>query len=133
MLSLDSIRTYMIDQGLFLSDELFLGMADKSIDKSASLYSEDTIQNDLAIGGINNTSHEKRTFSAFFHWTTSYVQAEAKAIEIYEHFRANPNGYAIGLNNIVDVVCTSGNPIYLQTDDNNIHEFIMDFEVTYTR
>jgi len=133
MITLSDIRTYFISASLITESDIYIGKTDMTKEEVIGLYSESTVDNTLSIGGLAQTTQENREFTVFIHWNGSLVESEAKAIEIYEHFRANTTGFQIGSKEIVDIECTTGQPVYIDTDENNIHELILDFSISYSR
>ena len=135
MMSLKDISDYFISVGLAtgFGTDIYIGKIDSQIEEVLGLYTRTTSVNELMIGGLDNTTAEQKNFTVLVHWNTNMIESEDKAIDIYEHFRANQTP-VIGGFKVFDIVCTSGQPIDVtQAEKNNIHELVLDYQINYNR
>lgn len=132
MITIDNIADYFVSAGLIGSTNIYNGKADLTKEQVIGLYNKVTSENELSVGGISNTTYEQKAFTVLVHWDESFATSEQKAIDIYEHFRANQE-ITIGGKSVFQVRCLSGQPIYVDVDQNNVHEFVLDFLIEYNR
>ncbi len=135
MMSLKDISDYFISVGLatVFGTDIYIGKIDSQNEEVLGLYTRTTSVNELMIGGLDNTTAEQKNFTVLVHWNTNMIESEDKAIDIYEHFRANQTP-TIGGFKVFDIVCTSGQPIDVtQAEKNNIHELVLDYQINYNR
>ena len=133
MMTLEDIANYFITAGLITSGNIHIGGIDAQKEQILGIYNRTTSDNDLMVGGLANTTEEQKHFTVLIHWNKSMIDSEGKAIEIYEHFRANQTPTIGGLQ-VFDIQCTSGQPIDVtQREKNNIHELVLDYQINYNR
>lgn len=89
-----------------------------------------SIRQHTAIGGLSNTSYSRIACNCILHWNKNAKQTEVKAKEIHDFLLScghpNINGYnvvQINIRNFLDI----------GSDENDIYEYAIDFEVIYQR
>lgn len=125
------VRDWLSKQFAEFNDNIYNGrMFDTKREKLMSIKQGVSIGQQKAIGGMENTSYSLLACNCILHWNKSNKDTESKAHEIHEFLLAlnHPviNGYKV-------VMVIMRNFVPIGTDENDIHEYGIDFEIMYMR
>ena len=84
-----------------------------------------------AIGGMSNTSYSSIACNTIIHWTKDAKDTDIKANDVYELLLNMENYPTIGSHKVVSFNIRNFDEIGI--DENNIHEYALDFEIVYQR
>ena len=106
-----------------------IGTYDTSKDKTVCVRNLTSSRNNLAIGGLNNTSTRTKGISIVVHWNKNPDETERISQEIYSCFY----GQKPLINDKQVVLCRmrSDEPISLGTDASGIYEYAIEMWITY--
>lgn len=100
-------------------------------EKALAIRRGTTQSQQIAIGGLANTSYARLACNCILHWNNSYTESEQKANEIVEFLNALKHPIISGIQ---IVRCTVRNgPIDIGFDEYGIYEWAIDFELMYMR
>ena len=100
-------------------------------EKSITIYNSNGPAPRIAIGGLDNTSYTNKTISLLVHWGKSASLAESKAQEVYDSmFGASA---FIGSQRVIMFRMRTTEPIYVGTDSEGYHEFVIEVNILHER
>jgi hypothetical protein len=124
------LKDYLQTQ--FTDVKFYSGTIDRGLDKCIGIYPRGSIDNDIAIGGIENSSYGKLPISVLVHWSESSDQCENKANAIYDFLQSMVNTDISG-RRISYIEMLNSGPIDLQRTDQNICKMVIRATVYYDR
>lgn len=84
----------------------------------------------IAVGGLDNSSYARLACNCILHWNKNSKEAESKAIEIHDFLLTSApfsvNGYKVAKLEVRNFTT-------LNVDENDIYEYAIDFEIIYNR
>ena len=119
-------------KSLFPTTTFFTGMIDKSNPQCVGVYAKGRGANNIAIGGVANTSSNTLPITLLVHWTESTTACETIANQIYDTLLGV---YDTLINNrrIVSIDLLDSAPVDVDRDDANIVEMVIRINVIYER
>lgn len=78
------------------------------------------------------SSYEVRRISLKLHWNKNQNESERAAFELYRKLRA-VRSFDIDNIHIYFILLSHAEPISIDTDDNGIYEWVIEFEIYYER
>lgn len=109
----------------------YSGKIDASEEQCIGLYNIPSSTQNIALGGLENTSYSTKALSILIHWTKNCDKAERKAQEVYNALFGQ-NG-KIGEHRVIKFDMRTSEPINVGTDNNGIFEFVIETVVYYER
>ncbi len=132
MLKLKDVRDYISGLVSDIADDgnVYSGKMTDKKDKSIGIYNQKRGQ--PAIKAIGDTSsYSVKPISLLVHWNTSQQETEAAAMRVYK-LLADASG-SIGGRRILFIDIPLEEPVDVGTDDNNIYEMVIEFNIYYER
>lgn len=131
MVYLSDMRDWLKTFGI--GEHFYIGKLDVKQKKSIGVYQRDNkTPMKMALGGIDNTKHDKKEISILVHWTENANETERKAIELFEKLRA-VNDVTIGESHIPFLILQVPEPVDVGTDEKGIYERVIWLDIYYER
>lgn len=132
-MTLENIMDWL--ETLDVADHVYANRLDNKKEKSLGVYhgrdySGRTV---MAIGGLQNSSYDMMPVSLFLHWNRSYPETEAAAKALWDAIVEVRHADIPGDQHIQYLQMTVPKPVYVATDANGIHEFVINFNLYYRR
>lgn len=133
MLSLKDIRQYISSLGIAEDDNVYIGKLDNKKQKSIGVYSRSGTGNpEIALGGLEHTTHDTKKISLLVHWNKSKDESEQKAHELFEKLR-KVTSLTLGTTYISCLRLMVPEPQDVGTDDNGVFEYVIWMDLIYKR
>lgn len=133
MLTLEQVKGWLKSQDSDLNSCIAVGSIDGNKEKFVGVYplksSGDSQR--ICLGGAAQTLYQERNVSILLHWTKSSVQAEAKAIALYNLFYGL-SGVVMGTTKVISAD-PGPEPIPVGKDDHGICEYVIQIKFIYER
>ncbi|MEG0165645.1 phage tail terminator protein [Anaerorhabdus sp.] len=129
MITLEDVLNYL--KTIILNEKWFTASYDINIPQLICLYNKQASGQVNAIGGADNSSYNKKSFTVLIHWDKSFVLAEKRANDIYQLLR-KARGTVINYR-IIHVELDRNEPIYVGKDKIGNHEFIINAVLWYSK
>ena len=127
MLYLNQIRDWI--KTFDAADNYYIGkMNDK--ERSIGVFPLSPGPPTRAIG--QESSYEVRHISLKLHWNKNQNESEQAAYELYRKLRA-VRSFDIGNIHIYFILLSHAGPVSIDTDENGVYEWIIEFEIYYER
>ena len=131
MMRLRDIRDYVASLGIAADDNCYCGQLDAKREKSIGTYPlKNRQQGNIPIGGMENSSYGVKSISFLIHWNRSPTESEDAANALQEALLScrdkTDNGQTVKF-----MVVTYDEPIPVGTDENGIHEYVIECLVYY--
>lgn len=131
-MTLANIRDWLKTLGV--AEHYYTNRIDNDKDKCLGVYSRASEGRPvIAIGGIRNSSYDILPISILLHWNRSYPEAEAAAQNLWDQLLEVTDTDIPGGQHIQFLQPTVQGPVYVATDPNGIHEFVININVYYRR
>jgi hypothetical protein len=130
MMQIKELKDYLQTQ--FADTKFYSGTIDRSQKQCIGIYPRGSVDGNIAIGGIENSSYGKMPISVLIHWGEGTDQCESKANSIYEFLQSMVN-VKIGDRRISYIELLNHGPIDLQRTDQNICEMVIRGTIFYDR
>lgn len=120
---------------LSLAEHVYANRLENKLEKSIGLYNR-TIAGTrpvMAIGGVENSSYDILPLSLLVHWTRSFPETETAAQAVWDQLIEAKHIDIPGEQHIQFIQMTVPRPVYVATDANGIHEFVINFNLYYRR
>ena len=119
---------------LDVADHYYANRLDNKQEKSLGVYNRTAAGRPVtALGGIENSSYNILPVSLLLHWNRSYPQAEAAAQDLWDKLQGVTDIDIPGDQHIQFLQMTVPSPVYVSTDQDGIHEFVISFNLYYRR
>lgn len=109
----------------------YVGKIDGGQEQCIGIYSIASDKPNIAIGGLSNTTHAKKSISILIHWGKNTTPAEQKAQEVYDVLFGQDA--VINGKRIIMFDMRTSEPIGVGTDENGIFEFVIEVNIIYER
>ena len=132
-MTLANIRDWLKTIGL--AEYYYTNRLDNKKEKSLGVYDR-TISGSrpvMAIGGLQNSSYDLMPVSLLLHWNRSFPETEAAAQALWDALVEVRNVDTPGDQHIQFLQRTVPRPVYVSTDANGIHEYVINFNLYYRR
>ena len=132
-MTLENIMDWL--ETLDVAEHIYANRLDNKKEKSLGVYhgrdySGRTV---MAIGGLQNSSYDMMPVSLLLHWNRSYTETEAAAKALWDAIVEVRHADIPGDQHIQYLQMTVPKPVYVATDANGIHEFVINFNLYYRR
>lgn len=133
MMTMDNILDWL--ETLDVAEHYYAGRLVNKKEKSLGVYDKTTSGSRpvMAIGGQECSSYDIMPLSLLLHWTRSYPETEAAAMALWDALIDVKHVDIPGDQHIQFLQMTVPKPIYVATDANGIHEFVINFNLFYRR
>jgi hypothetical protein len=129
---LANIRDWL--KTLDVAEHYYTNRLDNKQEKSLGVYNRTAAGRPVtALGGIENSSYNILPVSLLLHWNRSYPQAEAAAQDLWDKLQGVTDIDIPGDQHIQFLQMTVLGPVYVSTDQDGIHEFVISFNLYYRR
>lgn len=119
---------------LNVADHCYAGRLVNKKEKSLGVYHKNVETRPvMAIGGLQNSSYDIMPLSLLLHWNRSYPETEAAAQALWDAIVEAKHIDIAGGQHIQFLQMTVPKPVYIATDANGIHEFVINFNLYYRR
>jgi len=120
---------------LALADHVYANRLENKKEKSIGLY--DRTQSFgrpvMALGGAENSSYDVWAMSILIHWTRGYRESETAAQAVWDALNGAKHIDIPGGQHIQFIQMNVPRPVYVSTDANGIHEYVINFNLYYRR
>lgn len=120
---------------LALADHVYANRLENKKEKSIGLY--DRTQSFgrpvMALGGAENSSYDVWALSVLVHWTRGFRESEAAAGAVWDALNGAKHIDIPGGQYIQFIQMNVPRPVYVSTDANGIHEYVINFNLYYRR
>ena len=131
-MTLANIRDWL--KTLDVAEHYYTNRLDNKQEKSLGVYNRTAAGRPVtALGGIENSSYNILPVSLLLHWNRSYPQAEAAAQDLWDKLQGVTDIDIPGDQHIQFLQMTVLGPVYVSTDQDGIHEFVISFNLYYRR
>lgn len=133
MIMLNDIRDLVATLGIAEEDHCYCGkMADKKQKSIGTYPMKNRLNNNIPIGGIENSSYAIKSISFLVHWNKIPAESEKAAIALQNALQ-KCNNVTINGQTIKFVHLTYDEPISVDTDDNGVYEYVIECLFYYGR
>lgn len=132
-MTLENIMDWL--ETLDVADHVYANRLDNKKEKSLGVYHgrDNSRRTVMAIGGLQNSSYDMMPVSLLLHWNRSYPETEAAAKALWDAIVEVRHADIPGDQHIQYLQMTVPKPVYVATDANGIHEFVINFNLYYRR
>ena len=133
MLSIGDIRQYISGLGIVADSNVYIGKLDNKKEKSIGVYPrKETGRPNIALGGYELSSYDVKRISLLIHWNKSMTETEQAATALFGKIMASGR-LKIGATDIVVIDLQVPEPVYVGTDDNGVHEYVIWLDFVYQK
>lgn len=133
MLRLKDIRKFVSDLGIAEDSGVYIGKLDSKQEKSIGVYNRPSSGGpEIALGGIDCTTHNTRPISLLIHWNRNASETEEAAYKLFEKLQ-NITSLTIGSTHIDIVRLMVPEPQDVGTDDNGVYEYVIWLDFIFRR
>lgn len=133
MLSIGDIRQYISGLGIAADSNVYIGKLDNKKEQSIGVYPrKEAGRPNIALGGYGLSSYDTKRISLLIHWNKSMTQTEQTATALFEKIMASGR-LKIGDTDIVVIDLQVPEPVYVGTDDNGVHEYVIWLDFIYQK
>lgn len=128
---LSDVRDYIATLNIAVDNNVYMGKLDAKKDKSIGVYNlKQNRQPITPLGGVG--SYNVKGISLLVHWNKSPRETEEIALKLYKELEKCRN---IEINNkkILFIEHLHNEPIFVDTDQNGIHEYVIECLFYYER
>lgn len=119
---------------LGVAEHCYANRLDNKKEKSLGVYDRTPSGSPvMAIGGLQNSSYDIMTLSLLLHWTRSFQETETAAQALWDALVSVRDADIPGDQHIQFLQMTVPKPVYVSTDENGIHEYVINFNLYYRR
>lgn len=108
-----------------------IGKIDSSKDKSIGIYSDTNNQRIEAMG--KDSSYDRANMRILIHWNKNLKETETAARSLYEQLRYQVDFDISDTIHAQYIDLTSGEPIFVGTDEEGIYEYVITLSLIYRR
>jgi len=129
MLTKSDVKDWL--KGYGMTDHYYTGVLNAKQDKSIGVYNRKSSGAPVtALGRLS--SYDVKAISILLHWTNNAVETEKVAIQLFKKIRAEKQ---LKINNVFinTIVLQVPQPIEVGADENGVYEYVIDFDLYYTR
>lgn len=128
MIYLNEIRDWI--QSFDAAEHYYIGKTDARYEKSIGVFQLNPRPPTRAIG--QPSSYEVRRISLKIHWNKNQNESERAAYELYGKLRA-VRSFDINQKHVYFILLSHAEPISIDTDENGVYEWVIEFEIYYER
>lgn len=133
MLTLKEIRQFIADLGIASDANTYIGKLDNKKQPSIGVYNlKPRAGEQIALGGLKQTSHQSKAVSFLVHWDKSISNAEEAANRLYNAL-IGKRDIKMGDCDVLFIRMLQSEPVDVGTDDNGVYEFVIEIEIFYQR
>lgn len=129
MLGLADVRDYI--KTFKLAENYYIGKLDSKKDKSIGIYQRKTNYSPRKCIG-NTETYDRKPISILVHWNQNAKETESQAFLLYEKLEGIHNLY-MGETYILFADVLNVEPVDVGTDDNNVYERVIEFDLYYKK
>lgn len=131
MITLAEVRDWI--KTFNAANNYYIGKIDNKQENSIGIYQRKTIDGPrVAIGGRSLASYDVKSISILIHWNKNANETEKRAQYLYNRlFEAE--SVVIGGTPIKMIALLQNEPVDVGTDDNNVYERVIEFDLYYER
>lgn len=120
---------------LDVAEHYYANRLDNKLEKSLGVYARTGSfgRPVMAIGGLQNSSYDILPLSLLLHWTRSFPESEAAAQALWDALVEIADVDIPGDQHIQFLQMDVPRPVYVSTDANGIHEYVINFNLYYRR
>ncbi len=131
MITLADVRDWL--KTFANADHYYIGKLDNKQDKSIGVYSLNSNSPPvIAIGGLEDTSFDKKSVSILIHWNKNADETEKAAYSLFERLLEKTHFY-IGGTLVFYLKINVPEPVDVATDDRGVYERVIEFDLYYKR
>lgn len=131
-MTLANIRDWL--KTLNVAEHYYTNRLDNKLEKSLGVYNRAALGSPvMALGGAQNSSYNILPVSLLLHWNRSYPESEAAAQGLWDSIQGVSDSDIPGGQHIQFLQMTVPGPVYVSTDKDGIHEFVINFNMYYRR
>ena len=109
----------------------YIGKIDATKEQCIGIYSIRGPRNNIALGGLENTSYSTKAISILIHWGKNANIAEQKAQEVFNSLFGQDA--IIGGKRVIAFYVRTTEPISVGTDKNGIYEYVIEVNIIHER
>ncbi|TAN69152.1 hypothetical protein WS9_003785 [Paraclostridium sordellii 8483] len=109
----------------------YIGKIDGNKEQCIGIYNIQGPKNNIALGGLKNTSYSTKAISILIHWGKNANIAEQKAQEVYNSLFGQQG--IIGSKRVINFDMRNNEPISVGTDKNGIYEYVIEVNIIHER
>ena len=131
-MTLGEIRDWLKTFGV--AENYYCNKLDNKKDKSLGVY--DITQRGapvMALGGIENSSYDWMDVSLLLHWNRTYAESQLAASRLWNAVFGKTQVDVPGGSRIQYIQLLVPKPLYVDTDENGVHEFIIEMKIYFRR
>ena len=113
-----------------IGDYFSIGKIDNSKNKSIGIYGDSNYTRIEAIG--KESSYDIANIRILIHWNKNNKETEINARELYNNLRYQ-NDFDIDTIHVNFLDLTTGEPIFVGTDENGVYEYVITLQINYRR
>ncbi len=133
MLSIKDVADMIASLHIADADHIWIGKLQDKADKSIGIYPlRRSGMPRIPIGGRTNTDHDIKQISMLIHWNKNVVETEEVAATFFNAI-SNIRGLSVNDQNIMFCRMLVPEAVPVGTDENNIYEYVIEFEIYYER
>lgn len=133
MLTLDSIRNYIVSLGIADDGRVYIGKLNDKKDHSIGVYHrQGSGPPVMALGGYEYSSYDIRRISLLVHWDKDVQVSEQAAYKLYEKLKSE-SSLSIGDTHINCIMLQVPEPVDVGTDDKGVYEYVIWLDFVYQR
>lgn len=115
------------------AEHFYTGKLENKKNKSIGIYQlNNSKPPNIALGGLKNTSYNRKSVSILIHWTNDSEETEKAGINLYQKL-LNARDVEINGIRVFYINVLVNEPIDVGTDSNNIYERVIQLEFFYER
>lgn len=133
MLSIKDVADMIASLHIVDADHIWIGKLQDKVDKSIGIYPlRRSGMPRIPIGGRANTDHDIKQISMLIHWNKNVVETEEVSATFFNAI-SNIRGLSVNDQNIMFCRLLVPEAVPVGTDENNIYEYVIEFEIYYER
>jgi hypothetical protein len=133
VLSIKDVADMIASLHIADADHIWIGKLQDKADKSIGIYPlRRSGMPRIPIGGRTNTDHDIKQISMLIHWNKNVVETEEVAATFFNAI-SNIRGLSVNDQNIMFCRMLVPEAVPVGTDENNIYEYVIEFEIYYER
>jgi len=116
-----------------IAEYVYMGRLDNKREKSIGVYPR--TRNGppvMAIGGLEASRYDIMSITLLIHWNRKFRETEAAAYELW-HRLQEVTDLDIGNQHIDYLMLLVPAPVFVNTDENGIYEYVIDLDIYHRR
>lgn len=128
---LNDVREWI--ESMDIADQVYMGRLDNKQDKSFGVYPRQRQGMPVtAIGGLSASSYDIMPITVLVHWNRKFRETEAAAYDLWDRLTEVTN-LDVGDQHIDYLALQVPSPVFVNTDDNGVYEYVIDFDIYFRR